>query len=91
MNNVINIDTRRPDSFKSSTLDMANQLVATEGVVEIVRVLACIGHDFRETSPVYQRDVNEITDDFRSEMWDILSEAAARLDDLEDRHFGPPI
>jgi hypothetical protein len=70
---------------------MANQLVAKEGVVEIVRVLACIVDDFRDTNPVYHREMNIITDDFRSEMSEILYEAAARLDNLEDRYFGPPI
>lgn len=91
MDNVINIETRRPDSFKSSTLDMANQLVAREGVVEIVRVLACIVDDFHDTSPVYQRHVNDISDDFRSETAKILYEAAGRLDNLEDQYFGAPI
>lgn len=70
---------------------MANQLVAKEGVVEIVRVLACIVDDFRDTNPVYHREMNIITDDFRSETSEILYEAAARLDSLEDRYFGPPI
>lgn len=90
MKKVIDINTRRPTSFKSSTLDMSNQLVATEGVLEMVKVLECISYDFRDISPVFQREANTISEEFRSEMSDILKEAADKLEKLEDRWFGPP-
>ena len=90
MENVVDINTRRPTSFKSSTLDMANQLVAMEGVLEIVRVLECISCDFHDTSPVFQREASTISEEFRSEMSDILRDTAEKVERLEDRWFGPP-
>lgn len=88
MSDVVDIKTRRSKSFEPSTLNMTRQLVAEEGVLEIVRILEFMSYDDRDISPVYQKQAEEISEEFRSQMSDILKDAAEEIQHLEDRWFG---
>jgi hypothetical protein len=79
--NVVDMKSRRRRNDNPSVLGLAEQLIAMEGIIETVAVLADVSHDFHwlqlfEGIP----DTPEV----RDRVWDIIREAVVDLVHLED-------
>jgi len=74
--NVIDLNSRRKRNDNPSVLGLAEQLIAMEGIIETVAVLADVSHDFRWLQ-LFEGIPD--TPQIRERVYDIIREA---VDDL---------
>jgi hypothetical protein len=78
---IIDIKTRRKETRNPSHWAMVEQLIAAEGVIEVTRIMADICSDVPGVNPFPNVPPNP---EVNERVWEILREAAGRLEALED-------